>query len=96
MGEAGIARLKDERLYLVSFEFISGEYGQPFKRTFYAKDERDLQGKIHEYLADYYGSGNTLEIDGSTYVYWHGEVAVKNYGWEEITNFKQLVNGLLY
>lgn len=49
----------------------------------------------HEYLINYYGDGNTSEIDGDVYYYWNGEIAVKNQGWQEITEFEQLVNRLL-
>ena len=85
----------DERLYLATFEFVSGEYEHPFEKAFYAKNEEDLENKIHEYLIDYYGEGNTSEIDEDIYYYWNGEVAVKNQGWQEITDFEQLVNKLI-
>ena len=85
----------DQKLYLATFEFISGEYEQIFEKSFYAKNEKDLENKINEYLINYYGTGNTSEVDGNVYYYWNGEVAVKNRGWEEITDFKQLVNKLL-
>jgi hypothetical protein len=74
---------------------VSGEYEQSFQRLLYAKDEKDLGRKIHKYLKNYYGTGNTSEIDGDVYYYWYGEIAVKYFGWEEITSFKQLVNRLL-
>ncbi len=95
MGKAVVTRLEKEKLYLADFELISGQYGQPFKMAFYAKDAADLERLIHAYLMDYYGTGNTSEIDGNTYFYWHGEVAVKKYGWERVTSFKQIVNKLL-
>ncbi|MFQ5963736.1 MAG: hypothetical protein ACE5KZ_05575 [Candidatus Scalinduaceae bacterium] len=90
-----VATLDHERLYLATFEFVSGEYVQMFEKAFYAKNEEDLENKIHEYLINYYGEGNTSEIDGDVYYYWNGEVAVKEHGWREITNFEQLVNKLL-
>lgn len=31
------------KLYLATFEFISGEYEQPFGKLFYAKNERDIE-----------------------------------------------------
>jgi hypothetical protein len=46
-------------------------------------------------LINYYGEGNTSEVDGNDYYYWYGEIAVRQRGWEEITDFKQLVNKLL-
>ena len=69
----------DEKLYLATFEFVSGEYEQYFEKAFYAKDEEYIENKIHEYLTNYYGTGNTSEIDGDVYYYWNGEVAVKNH-----------------
>lgn len=83
---------KGKRLYLATFEFISGEYEQPFQKFFYAKDEKQLAKKIHEYFIDYYGEGNTLEVDDDVYYYWYGEIAVRKRGWEEIKSFKQLLN----
>lgn len=72
-------------------------------------DEKKLKkqtkgNKIHEYLSNYYGRGNTSEIDGDVYYYWpctravqgwNSEVDVKYQGWQEITDFNQLVNKLL-
>lgn len=85
-----------KKLYLAFFEFVSGEYEQPFKKLFYAKNERDLEKIIQEFLIDYYGEGNTSEVDGDDYYYWHGEVAVKYRGWQEITDFQQIINRLLW
>lgn len=95
MYETNVITSNGARLYLATFEFVSGEYGQIFEKAFYAEDEEDLENKIHEYLIDYYGEGNTSEIDEDIYYYWNGEVAVKNQGWQEITDFEQLVNKLI-
>lgn len=95
MCHKNLLTLKDQKLYLTTFEFISGEFGQIFRKTFYAKDEEDLEEEIHKYLMDYYGIGNTSEIDRNIYYYWNGEVAVKKHGWEEIASFEQLVNKLI-
>ena len=84
-----------EKLYLASFEFVSGEYEQFFEKAFYAKNEEDIENKIHEYLKNYYCTGNTSEIDEDIYYYWNDEVSVKNRGWKEITSFDQIVNKLL-
>lgn len=65
---------KDKKIYLATFEFISGEFGQIFRKTFHAKDEEDLEEEIHKYLIDYYGTGNTSEIVRNIYYYWNGEV----------------------
>jgi len=46
-------------------------------------------------LVNYYGRGNTSEIDKNVYFYFNGEVAVKQHSWEEITSFEQLINKLL-
>lgn len=85
---------KAKKLYLGTFEFICGEYGQIFHKTFYAKGEGDLEKQIHHYLANYYGKGNTSEKDDNAYYYWHGEVAVKKHGWEEVADLRQLVEKL--
>jgi hypothetical protein len=79
----------------VTFEFVCGEYGQIFEKAFYAKDEERLEKEIHKYLNGYYGKDNSSEIDRNVYYYFNGEVAVKNHGWQEITDFEQLVKKLL-
>ncbi len=84
-----------EKLYLATFKFVSGEYGQIFEKLFYTKNEEGLEKEIHKYLNGYYGRGNTSEIDRNVYYYFNGEVAVKNHGWQEITDFEQLVNKLI-
>jgi len=83
-----------KKLYLATFEFVSGEYEQSFQRLIYAKNARDVDKKIKNCLKDYYG--NTSEIDGDVYYYWHGEIAVKYCGWQEITDFQQVINRLLW
>ena len=80
----------------MTFEFVSGEYGQIFNKTFYAEDESDLENKIHDYLVDCYGRGNTSEIEDNVYYYWNGETAVKPVGWEEIVNLEQIAYKLAY
>lgn len=84
-----------KKLYLATFEFVSGEYGQIFEKLFYGKNEKDLEKEIHKYLNGYYGRGNTSEIDKNVYYYFNGVVAVKKHGWQEITDFEQLVNKLI-
>jgi len=44
-----------EKLYLATFEFISGEYEQSFEKAFCAEDEENLENQIREYLINYYG-----------------------------------------
>ena len=83
-----------KKLYLATFELVSGEYGQPFAKAFYAKDEKSLEQEIHKYLLAYYGDGNVSEVKNDIYYYFNGEVTVKDYGWQRITSFKQLVNKL--
>ncbi|OHC00010.1 MAG: hypothetical protein A3G70_08480 [Planctomycetes bacterium RIFCSPLOWO2_12_FULL_39_13] len=95
MFKTNVISSNEEKLYLATFEFISGEYEQSFEKAFYAKNVEDLENKIHEYLINYYGEGNISEIDGNVYYYWNGEVAVMNQGWQEIKDFDQLVNRLL-
>ncbi|MDR4499677.1 MAG: hypothetical protein MRK02_17425 [Candidatus Scalindua sp.] len=95
MYETNVTTSNDERLYLATFEFVCGEYEQSFEKAFYARDEEDIENKIKEYLKNYYGEGNTSEVNENVYYYWNGEVAVKQNGWQEITDFEQLVNRLL-
>ncbi len=87
--------LKNKKLYLATFELLSGQYGQIFYKAFYARNEEKLQKEVHKYLRDYYDRGNVTEIDGNVYCYFNGEVAVKQHGWEKITNLEQIVNRLL-
>lgn len=86
---------KGQKLYLATFEFISGEYEQGFHRLLYAKNAKELDKQINKYLKDYYGAGNTSEIDGNVYYYCHDEIAVKYCGWEEITDPQQIIDKLL-
>jgi len=51
--------------------------------------------EIHNYLDDYYGPGNTSEIEDGVYYYWHGEVAVKPIGWGEIMSLEQIAGELI-
>lgn len=85
-----------KKLYLATFEFISGECEQSFHRLLYAKNAKNLDKQIHKYLKDYYGVGNTSEIDDDVYYYWYGEIAVKYCGWEEIKDSKQIIDRLLW
>lgn len=87
--------LKNKKLFLATFELFSGQYGQIFYKAFYARNEEKLQKEVHKYLLNYYDRGNVTEIDGNVYCYFNGEVAVKQHGWEEITDFEQIVNRLL-
>ena len=85
-----------KKLYLATFEFISGECEQSFHRLLHAKNAKDLDKQIHKYLKDYYGVGNTSEINDDVYYYWYGEIAVKYCGWEEIKDSKQIIDRLLW
>ena len=85
----------DKKLYLATFEFISGEYCQIFHKAFFAEDENALEKEIHNYLVDYYGVRNISEIQDGVYYYWHSEVAVKPIGWQEIENLEQMAGKLL-
>ena len=96
MCDKNILTSNGKKLYLATFEFVSGEYEQIFQRLIYAKNARDADRKVKKTLRNYYGEGNTSEIDGDIYYYWYGEVAVKYCGWQEITDFKQIVNRLLW
>lgn len=96
MCDKNVLTSNGKTLYLATFEFICGEYEQIFEKVFYAKDEEHSKEEIHKYLIDYYGIGNTSEIDGNIYYYWHGEIAVKQGGWQEIEDYKQIVDRLLW
>jgi len=56
-----------QKLYLATFELISGQYGQMFYQAFYARNKRSLESQIHKYLKNYYGRGNNTKIEGQTY-----------------------------
>ncbi len=43
MFKTSVTTLNDEKLYLATFEFVSGEYEQFFEKAFYAKNEEDLR-----------------------------------------------------
>lgn len=96
MGNKNIITLDGKKLYLATFEFVSGEYEQSFHRLIYAKNARDVDRKIRNDLRNYYGEGNTSQIDGDVYYYWYGEIAVKYCGWEKTTDFQQIINKLLW
>jgi len=86
-----------EKLYLATFEFVSGEFEQSFQRLIYAKNARDVDRKIKNILRDYYGKDNTSQIDGDVYYYFfYGEIAVKYCGRQKITDYKQIVDRLLW
>jgi hypothetical protein len=69
-----------KKLYLSTFELISGQYGQFFYQAFYARNERNLENQIHRYLKNYYDKGNNTGIKEKTYYYLDGEVAEKGKG----------------
>ena len=92
----GVITSNGEKLYLATFEFVSGEYEQSFQRLIYAKNARGVDRKIKNILSDYYGKGNTSQIDGDVYYYWHDEIAVKYCGRQEITDFEQIIRRLLW
>lgn len=96
MSDCNISTTKNQKLYLATFEFISGEYEQIFHRLLHAKNGKDVDKQIHSYLKGYYGAGNTSEIDDDVYYYWYGEIAVRYCGWQEIEDFKQIVDRLLW
>jgi len=85
-----------EKLFLATFEFISGECEQIFHRLLYANNGKGVDKQVHEYLKDYYGVGNTLEINDDVYYYWYGEIAVKYCGRQEVADFQQVVDRLLW
>jgi hypothetical protein len=95
MCDKNILTPNGKKLYLATFELSSGQYGQLFYQAFYARNQKSLQNKIHRYLKNYYDKDNNTSIEGKTYYYFDGEVAVENHGWEEITDYKQIIERLL-
>lgn len=85
--------LEGARLYLVDFELISGEYGQPFFHVFQARNERHLERRINSYLHDYYESG--AEEHDRTWTYCEGDVSVKLHGWKEIKDLGEVIRKLM-
>ncbi|MBI4687240.1 MAG: hypothetical protein HY756_05605 [Nitrospirae bacterium] len=83
-----------EKLYLVNFEFICGEYEQKFDRLFYARNANNLEKRVHIYLSNYYGTA-LAEIDDDVYYYWDSEVAVKFNGYSEIKNLEDIISRML-
>lgn len=77
MNDKNLITPNGSKLYLVTFEFISGEYEQSFHRLLYAKNAEDLDTQVRNYLKNYYGKGNTSKLDDDVYYYWYGEIAVK-------------------
>lgn len=96
MCEKNVLTSNGKKLYLVTFEFVSGEYEQSFHRLVYVKNGKDVDNQVHETLSNYYGTDNTSEIDGDDYYYFNSEIAVRYCGWQEITDYKQIVDRLLW
>ena len=80
-----------KKKYLVTFEFISGEYGQMFYKVF-ESTEKGIEPEIEDWLRHYYGEPNDVEIDGNIYNY--GDVAVKLHGYSELKSPAQLLDKL--
>jgi hypothetical protein len=95
MSEKSVTASDGKKIYLATFEFRSGEYGQMFHKAFYATSDKDVEKQIHEYLLGYYGAGNTSTVKDGVYYYWNEEVAVKTTGWVEVETLKQVVSMLL-
>jgi hypothetical protein len=98
MCDKNIITSNGKRLFLAFFEFVSGEYEQSFHRFLYAKNTRDLKRQIKGYLKNYYGVGNTCQMDRDRdiYYYFYGEIAVKATGWLEVKDFKDVVDRMLW
>lgn len=95
MCEKNLITPKNKKLYLATFELMSGQYGQLFNLLFYARNERSLEKKIHKYLKNYYDTGNNTKIEGDVYYYLDGEGSVENHGWQEIKDMQQIIDKLL-
>lgn len=80
------------KLYMADFELTSGEYGQPFHHVFEARDRKDLERQIERYLKDYYPG--KVRREGNVWFYCDDEVAVKTYGWQEVSDPMQVVRRL--
>jgi len=91
----GTLTLRDEKLYLATFKFLSAESTQIFYKAFYAKNIEDLKTKVHEYLVNHFNIVSVLDEDGNVYYHLDDEVAVQYCGWEEIKSLKQLTSILL-
>lgn len=86
---------KEQKLYLVNFEFICGEYEQRFHRLFYARNANYLEKKVRIYLSNYYGTA-LAEINDDIYYYWDSEVAVKLDGYSEIKKLEDIILRMLH
>lgn len=79
-----------QKLYLVTFEFCSGEKIKNFKKGFYADSERELRKSIDRYLADYYGFKNPPGHEGKFYYYSDNGLVVNIINLEEIMSYEQI------
>lgn len=73
------------RLYLVDFEFQSGNYGQPFQHIFEAGSPQELQAQVDRYLRTYYESGGK-QVSKGLWSYNDDQCAVKVHGWSVVTD----------
>ena len=82
------ARRSRSELFLISYEFQSGEYGIPFYHTVNARDINSARRKTERYLDRFYGSKreSLVERSGNGWSYFGGEVNVKLGGVERTTS----------
>ena len=75
--------------------YLAGNTGEIFYKAFMRGMKRNCRRKSINIFVIIMIEGNITEIGRDVYCYFNGEVAVKNHGWEEITDFEQIVNRLL-
>jgi hypothetical protein len=73
------------KYYLVTAEFLIGEFGQYFYHTFKVRTG-SVEKRIDHYFTHYYEDKRLCEKEGDNrYLYHAGQVMVKVQGWQEIT-----------
>ena len=75
------------RLFLITYEFQSGQYGVPFHHTVRARGRSAATKKAERYLDSFYGPRREShwERTENTWYYHLGEVTVKLGSVEEVT-----------
>ena len=75
-------------MYLAHLEFISGEYEKNFYRCIPANSLQDAEKHLDQYLRKCYWDTD-VEQSGTTYYFFHGEIAVKWTDIEELPSSPQ-------
>ena len=84
------------KLFIIAYEFQSGEYAVPFHHTVNARDLDSARRKAERYLDRFYGKKREswVERSGNGWSYFGGEVTVK-LGSIERTTPEELARRLL-